>query len=51
MGDCATVLGSNRAMAMAEQRGLAVYLLKRTDDSLEAIASPTMAEWLMEKTL
>jgi len=44
-----TVLGSKRAMAMAERRGLAVYLLKRTDDSLEAIASSAMAEWLMEK--
>ena len=45
-----TVLGSNRAITVAEQRGLAVYLLKRTDDSLEAIASSAMAEWLMEKT-
>jgi thiamine biosynthesis lipoprotein len=44
-----TVLGSKRAMAIAERRGLAVYLLKRTDDSLEAIASSAMAEWLMEK--
>lgn len=44
-----TVLGSDRAMAVAEQRGLAVYLLRRTDDSLEAIASPAMAQWLLEK--
>ena len=45
-----TVLGSDRAMAVAKQRGLAVFLLRRTDESLEAIASPAMAKWLVEKT-
>ena len=44
-----TVLGSDRAMVIAKQSGLAVYLLRRAGDSLEAVASPAMTQWLAEK--
>lgn len=43
-----TVLGSAEAMVLAEERGLAVYLLKRSGESLEAFSSTAMAQWLTE---
>ena len=43
-----TILGSAEAMMLAEQRGLAVYLLKRSEKSLEVMASSAMAQWLEE---
>ena len=43
-----TIVGSAEAMMLAEQRGLAVYLLKRSEKSLEVMASSAMARWLEE---
>jgi thiamine biosynthesis lipoprotein ApbE len=43
-----TVVGSAEAMVLAEERGLAVYLLKRSGDSLEVFSSTAMAQWLAE---
>ena len=43
-----TIVGSAEAMMLAEQRGLAVYLLKRSEKSLEVMASSAMAQWLEE---
>jgi thiamine biosynthesis lipoprotein len=45
------VLGSEEAMALAEQRRLAVYLLKRSGDRIEALWSAGMAQWLDEDLL
>ncbi|MBL6697264.1 MAG: FAD:protein FMN transferase [Luminiphilus sp.] len=45
------VLGSEEAMALAEERRLAVYLLKRSDDRIEALWSASMAQWLDEDLL
>ena len=45
------VLGSEEAMALAEERRLAVYLLKRSDDRIEALWSTSMAQWLDEDLL
>ena len=42
------VLGSEEAMALAEERRLAVYLLKRSGDRIEALSSASMAQWLDE---
>ena len=44
-----TVLGSAEAMVLAEERGLAVYLLKRSGDTLEAFSSTAMAQWMPEE--
>ena len=44
-----TVLGSAEAMVLAEERGLAVYLLKRSGDKLEAFSSTAMAQWIPEE--
>ncbi len=41
-----TVMGSARALAVAEQRDLAVYLLKRSGDELETVSSAAMTQWL-----
>lgn len=41
-----TVLGSSEAMLLAEQRGLAVYLLKRSGDALEVFSSTAMTQWM-----
>ena len=43
-----TVMGSAEAMVLAEERGLAVYLLKRAGDTLEVFSSTGMAQWLAE---
>ena len=43
-----TVLGSAEAMVLAEERGLAVYLLKRSGDTLEVFSSTAMAQWISE---
>ena len=43
-----TVMGSAQAMMLAEERGLAVYLLKRSGDTLEVFSSTAMAQWLAE---
>jgi thiamine biosynthesis lipoprotein len=43
-----TVMGSAEAMVLAEERGLAVYLLKRSGDTLEVFSSTAMAQWLAE---
>ena len=40
------VIGSAEAMVLAEERGLAVYLLKRSGDALEVFSSTAMAQWL-----
>ena len=45
------VLGSEEAMALAEERRLAVYVLKRSDDRIEALWSTSMAQWLDEDLL
>ena len=45
------VLGSEEAMALAEERRLAVYLLKRSGDRIEALWSTSMAQWLDEDLL
>ena len=42
-----TVIGSAEAMVLAEERGLAVYLLKRSGDTLEVFSSTAMAQWLL----
>ena len=42
------VLGSEKAMVLAEERRLAVYLLKRSGDRIEALSSASMAQWLDE---
>ena len=42
------ITASFAAMMLAEQRGLAVYLLKRSEKSLEVMASSAMAQWLEE---
>ena len=44
-----TVLGSAEAMVLAEERGLAVYLLKRSGDTLEVFSSTAMAQWMPEE--
>ena len=44
-----TVMGSAEAMVLAEERGLAVYLLKRSGDTLEAFSSTAMAQWMPEE--
>ena len=44
-----TVLGSAEAMVLAEERGLAVYLLKRSGNTLEAFSSTAMAQWMPEE--
>ena len=41
-------MGSAEAMVLAEERGLAVYLLKRSGDTLEVFSSTAMAQWLTE---
>ena len=43
-----TVMGSAEAMVLAEERGLAVYLLKRSGDTLKVFSSTAMAQWLAE---
>jgi len=43
-----TVLGSEEAMALAESRQLAVYLLKRSGKDLEVMTSTAMRQWLQE---
>ena len=43
-----TVMGSAEALVLAEERGLAVYLLKRSGNSLEVFSSTTMAQWMAE---
>ena len=43
-----TVMGSAEAMVLAEERGLAVYLLKRSGGTLEVFSSTAMAQWLAE---
>ena len=43
-----TVIGSAEAMAMAEARGLAVYLVTQSDDHEEAVASRTMEPLLLD---
>ena len=48
LGPALTVMGSAEALVLAEERGLAVYLLKRSGDTLEAFSSTTMAQWLAE---
>jgi thiamine biosynthesis lipoprotein len=45
------VLGSEEAMALAEERRLAVYLLKRSDDRIKALWSASMAQWLDDDLL
>ena len=44
-----TVLGSAEAMVLAEERGVAVYLLKRSGNTLEAFWSTAMAQWMPEE--
>ena len=44
-----TIMGSAEAMVLAEERGLAVYLLKRSGDTLEAFSSTAMAQWMPEE--
>ena len=46
-----TVLGSAEALVLAEERGLAVYVLKRSGDTLEAFSSTAMAQWMPEAGL
>jgi FAD:protein FMN transferase len=41
-----TVMGSSQALSVAEQRDLAVYLLKRSGDELEAVTSAAMTQWI-----
>lgn len=43
-----TVMGSAEALVLAEDRDLAVYLLKRSGDTLEVFSSTAMAQWLAE---
>jgi FAD:protein FMN transferase len=43
-----TVVGSSEAMALAESRGLAVYLLKRSGEDVAVLRSPAMKQWLEE---
>ena len=43
-----TVMGSAEALVLAEERGLAVYLLKRSGNTLEVFSSTTMAQWMAE---
>jgi len=43
-----TVLGSEEAMALAESRQLAVYLLKRSGEDLEVMTTTAMRQWLQE---
>jgi hypothetical protein len=38
-------------MALAEERRLAVYLLKRSDDRIKALWSASMAQWLEDDLL
>ena len=44
-----TIMGSAEAMVLAEDRGLAVYLLKRSGNTLEAFSSTAMAQWMPEE--
>ena len=41
-----TVMGSTQALAVAEQRDLAVYLLRRSGNELETLTSSAMTQWL-----
>jgi thiamine biosynthesis lipoprotein ApbE len=41
-----TVMGSTQALAVAEQRDLAVYLLRRSDNELETLTSSAMTQWI-----
>lgn len=43
-----TIVGAAEALALAEQQGLAIYVLKRSEESLEVIASSAMTRWLEE---
>ena len=41
-----TVMGSTQALAVAEQRDLAVYLLRRSGNELETLTSSAMTQWI-----
>ena len=41
-----TVMGSTEALAVAEQRDLAVYLLRRSGNQLETLTSSSMTQWI-----
>jgi thiamine biosynthesis lipoprotein len=41
-----TVMGSTEALAVAEQRDLAVYLLRRSGNELETLTSSSMTQWI-----
>jgi thiamine biosynthesis lipoprotein len=41
-----TVMGSTEALAVAEQRDLAVYLLRRSGNELETLTSSAMTQWI-----
>jgi len=41
-----TVMGSTQALAVAEQRDLAVYLLRRSGNQLETLTSSSMTQWI-----
>jgi thiamine biosynthesis lipoprotein len=41
-----TVMGSTQALAVAEQRDLAVYLLRRSGNELETLTSRSMTQWI-----
>ena len=43
-----TVMGSTEALAMAEARDLAVYLITQSGDSTQAIASQGMQRYLLD---
>jgi thiamine biosynthesis lipoprotein len=43
-----TVMGSTEALAMAEARDLAIYLITQSGDSTQAIASRGMQRYLLD---
>jgi thiamine biosynthesis lipoprotein len=45
-----TVMGSTQALAVAEQRDLAVYLLRRSGSELETLTSSAMTQWIEAAT-
>ncbi len=42
------VLGTEKALKLAEEKGLAVYLISKTDDGFSAVMTPQFKAFLVQ---
>lgn len=42
------VLGTEKALQLAEEKGLAVYLISKTDDGFSAVMTPQFKAFLVQ---